>query len=91
MFLCSPALFDRLELANKQGNWSLSDGMRQLSAEGRLRSREIGDGRWQDLDTPKALAHAEAVFDSKERVKTETVVNHRGGADGWASLLDARF
>src|SRR6266852_2286912 len=63
MFLCSPALFDRLELANKAGNCSLSDGMRQLIAEGRLRALEIGEGRWQDLDTPEALAHAEAVFD----------------------------
>jgi 1L-myo-inositol 1-phosphate cytidylyltransferase len=63
MFLCSPALFDRLESANKEGNCSLSDGMRQLIAEGRLRALEIGEGQWQDLDTPEALAHAEAVFD----------------------------
>jgi len=63
MFLCSPTLFDRLELAAKEGNCSLSDGMRQLIAERRLRALEIGEGRWQDLDTPEALAHAEAVFD----------------------------
>jgi 1L-myo-inositol 1-phosphate cytidylyltransferase len=64
MFLCSPALFDRLELATKEGNCSLSDGMRQLIAEGRLRALDIGEGRWQDLDTPEALADAEAAFDS---------------------------
>jgi len=63
IFLCSPTLFDRLELAAKEGNCSLSDGMRQLIAERRLRALEIGEGRWQDLDTPEALAHAEAVFD----------------------------
>ena len=63
MFLCSPTLFDRLELAAKEGNCSLSDGMRQLIAEGRLRALEIGEGRWQDLDTPEALAHAETVLD----------------------------
>jgi choline kinase len=63
MFLCSPALFERLEVATKNGNCSLSDGMRQLVAERRLRALEIGDRRWQDLDTPQALAHAEAVFD----------------------------
>ena len=88
MFLCRPTLFDRLELATKEGNCSLSDGMRQLIAEGRLRALEIGEGRWQDLDTPEALAHAEAEFDSKERVKTETALKH-GGADVWASLPDA--
>ena len=63
MFLCSPALFDRLESAIKDGNCSLSDGMRQLARERRLRALEIGEGQWQDLDTPEALAHAEGVFD----------------------------
>src|SRR5271170_6440155 len=61
MFLCSPALFDRLELANKDGNCSLSDGMRQLASERRLRALEIGDAQWQDVDTPEALAYAEEV------------------------------
>jgi hypothetical protein len=37
--------------------------MRQLIAERRLRALEIGEGQWQDLDTPEALAHAEGVFD----------------------------
>lgn len=62
MFLCSPALFDRLEAAAKDGNCSLSDGMQQLIAARRLRALEIGEGQWQDLDTPEALAHAEGVF-----------------------------
>src|SRR5215469_12474041 len=62
MFLCSPALFDRLEAAaTKDGNCSLSDGMRQLAQEGRLRAMEIGGGQWQDLDTPEALAYAQGV------------------------------
>ena len=30
MFLCSPALFHRLESAKRDGNCSLSDGMRSL-------------------------------------------------------------
>ena len=63
MFLCSPALFDRLESATKDGNCSLSDGMRQLASERRLRALEIGEAHWQDVDTPEALAHAEGVFD----------------------------
>jgi len=63
MLLCSPALFARLESATKDGNCSLSDGMRQLAAERRLRALEIGEAHWQDVDTPEALAHAEGVFD----------------------------
>jgi len=64
MFLCSPAIFDQLDAAIKSGNCSLSDGMRQLITAGRLRALEIGNGQWQDLDTPQALAHAEGVFAS---------------------------
>ena len=63
MFLCSPALFCRLEAATKDGNCSLSDGMRQLANERRLRAMEIGEAQWQDVDTPEALAYAEGVFD----------------------------
>src|ERR1700741_262403 len=63
MFLCSPALFGRLESATKDGNCSLSDGMRQIANEPRLRPLEIGDAQWQDVDTPEALAYAEVVFD----------------------------
>jgi choline kinase len=63
MFLCSPALFDKLQAAVRDGNCSLSDGMRQLARERGLRGFEIGEADWQDLDTPEALAHAETTFD----------------------------
>ena len=62
MFLCSPALFERLEAAKKDGNCSLSDGMRQLARERRLRALEIGEAHWEDVDTPESLIHAEGVF-----------------------------
>jgi choline kinase len=57
MFLCTPAVFDDLDLSSKDGNCSLSDGMRRLAQSGRLRGMEI-DAPWHDLDTPEALAHA---------------------------------
>ena len=62
MFLCSPALFDVLESVLKEGNCSLSDGMRALGREGRLRAFDIEDAAWQDVDTPEALAYAESIF-----------------------------
>lgn len=62
MFLCSPSLFERLESAIKDGNCSLSDGMRQLISERQLRALEIGDAEWHDVDTPEALTHAEGLF-----------------------------
>jgi choline kinase len=65
MFLCSPVLFDRLESAGRDGNCSLSDGMRQLARERSLRALEIGGAEWQDVDTPEALAHAESFFEGR--------------------------
>ena len=63
MFLCSPELFDVLESAKKDGNCSLSDGMRVLGRNGRLRGFDIGNAVWQDVDTPEALDYAESIFD----------------------------
>jgi 1L-myo-inositol 1-phosphate cytidylyltransferase len=63
MFLCSPVLFSRLESAMKNGDCSLSDGMRTLAQDGKLRAFDIGDGNWQDVDSPPALEHAEEIFD----------------------------
>jgi choline kinase len=63
MFLCSAALFDRLESTKRDGNCSLSDGMRQLAREQKLRAFDIGNAHWQDVDSPEALAHAESIFD----------------------------
>lgn len=63
MFLCSPALFSCLESAKENGDCSLSDGMRKLAHDRKLRAFDIGDGHWQDVDSPQALAHAEEIFD----------------------------
>jgi len=63
MFLCSPELFDALESSKKDGNCSLSDGVRALGRKGRLRAFDIGDASWQDVDTPEALAYTESIFD----------------------------
>jgi choline kinase len=77
MFLCSPALFDRLEAARKKGDCSLSDGMRRLAQDWKLRAFDIGDGHWQDVDSPQALAHAEEIFDRDfcENSAVERLVN----------------
>ncbi|MBV9498420.1 MAG: NTP transferase domain-containing protein [Acidobacteriaceae bacterium] len=62
MFYCRPSLFGTLESAMTNGNCSLSDGMRKLSQRGLFRAFDIGDAHWQDVDTPEALAYAEATF-----------------------------
>jgi len=62
MFLCSPAIFSALDQATIDGNCSLSDGMRILAANRRLRAFDIGDALWQDVDTPEALAYGTNVL-----------------------------
>jgi 1L-myo-inositol 1-phosphate cytidylyltransferase len=62
MFLCCPTLFGRLESAKKNGDCSLSDGMRRLAQERKLKAFDVGDGRWQDVDTPGAFAYTESIF-----------------------------
>jgi choline kinase len=64
MFLCSEALFGWLEKAAVNGNCSLSDGMRLMAAEGKLKGSDIGDAHWQDVDTPEALDYVTQVFSS---------------------------
>lgn len=63
MFLCSPALFNHLESAKKNGDCSLSDGMRRLCQERKLKAFDVGNGRWQDVDTPEAFAYTECIFE----------------------------
>ena len=77
MFLCSPALFSQLESARKNGDCSLSDGMRKLAQDGKLRAFDIGDGHWQNVDSPQALAHAEKIFDRDfcGNMEAESLVN----------------
>jgi choline kinase len=75
MFLCSPALFDRLEAEVKNGDCSLSDGMRRLAQDWKLRAFDIGDGHWQDVDSPQALAHAEEIFDRDFCENSASLVN----------------
>jgi choline kinase len=62
MFLCSPALFGCIESAKKNGDCSLSDGVRMLAQQRKLRAFDIGGGHWQDVDSPEALEHVERIF-----------------------------
>jgi choline kinase len=62
MFLCTPAIFSALDQATIDGNCSLSDGMRILAANRKLRAFDIGDALWQDVDTPEALSYGSNVL-----------------------------
>lgn len=59
MFMCSPVVFSALEASMKDGDCSLSDGMRWLIERNKLRFFDIKDSWWLDVDTPGALRQAE--------------------------------
>ena len=59
MFLCSDEIFTYLKAAQRDGDCSLSDGVRLMAADDKVRAVDIGDAWWQDVDTPEMLARAE--------------------------------
>ena len=63
VFVCTDGLMDALQaLDDESGDASLSDGVRHLASSGRMHALDIGDGFWQDVDTPEMMAHVEAVL-----------------------------
>jgi len=60
VFVCTTALMDRIaEFYAEHGDASLSEGVQALALTGRMTVLDIGQGFWQDVDTPEMLAHAE--------------------------------
>jgi 1L-myo-inositol 1-phosphate cytidylyltransferase len=62
LFVCAPDLFAALEAARAEGDTTLSGGIRQLAARGRMRSVDIGDATWHDIDTMADLETAESLL-----------------------------
>lgn len=62
MFLCSPSLFSVLEKTIPDKKFYLTDAMKILAKEGRLRSYDIKDGWWADIDTKEDLQFAQNVL-----------------------------
>jgi choline kinase len=60
LFVCAPSLFDALASARAQGDTTLSGGIRILAARGLMRSFDIGNATWYDVDTIEDLHSAES-------------------------------
>ena len=63
IFVCTDGLMEALQaLDDENGDASLSDGVRRLAALGRMHALDIGDGFWQDVDTPEMMGHTERML-----------------------------
>ena len=62
-FLCAPALFPALErAAAERGDTTLSGGIQILAQEGKVRTHDIGDAFWIDVDDSRAVKRAEKLL-----------------------------
>lgn len=60
VFRCTSGLLTALQsVLDEKGDCSLSEGVRLLGDQGVMRTHDVGDAWWQDVDTPGALKHAE--------------------------------
>ena len=72
-FVCPLSFFDYLnqaKSANHRNDCSLADGVRLMAAAGKVHAIDIGDGWWQDIDTPEMLAAAEKVLGDSDQLPT---------------------
>ena len=61
LFVCDPSVFAALDASCRDGDTTLSGGIRRLTAAGRVFGVEIGDARWCDVDTVDDVRQAEEV------------------------------
>jgi choline kinase len=62
LFVCPVEIFnyfERVKSRSGTNDCSLADGVRLMAGDDKVRAIDIGDGWWQDVDTPSMLRHAE--------------------------------
>ena len=63
VFVCTKGLLDSLENHfSKKGDTSISEGVQDLANRKKMYTIDVGDGFWQDVDTPEMLKYAEDVL-----------------------------
>ncbi len=65
MFLCPGTIFEYLDAAKRDGDCSMSDGVRLMAADNKARAIDIGDAWWQDVDSVEMLEHARKMISTR--------------------------
>ena len=66
VFVCTRALIYAIAAVYAaRGDASLSEGVAALARDRNMFAVDVGDGFWQDVDTPEMLAHAERVLSAR--------------------------
>jgi len=75
VFVFSPIIFDALRRAQKGGRVGLTDGVREVVKENRLRIVEISGLFWIDVDSLQALLAAEARLLRSLKKKSDGIIS----------------
>ena len=75
--VCSPDFFVALEQVsvNNMGTLSHNQGMNLLASKGLLEYHDIGDDRWEDIDTIESLKNAEKILYQSLRKPTDGFIS----------------
>ena len=65
MFLLSPSVFDALEESIKADDETLSGGIRVLAQDRKMKTIDVKDNFWIDIDTPEDIKKAEKILCKK--------------------------
>ena len=64
VFLCTPVIFDALQVSQTAGDESISGAMNVLASQDKARVFDIQDRLWLDVDDPATMDRAEALLQS---------------------------
>jgi choline kinase/phosphatidylglycerophosphate synthase len=69
-FLCSPAIFQAIRTALSQEKDTLTEGVKILCGENRVKSENVTGSLWIDIDTPENLCTAEKMLQESLKRKS---------------------
>ena len=74
IFLCSPSIFEVLKRNIEKGRYSLTEAIRELANEGKMRAFRVDDEEyfWIDVDTPRMEKIAEKILSILEKPEAQS-------------------